>query len=175
MGTIHRTSEKVLFYALSHPNKEEEGGRVNNEEEQKALYQEKGKMFHPEVQRLLKMTSDVIMFRELQAVKPVRYNPLKPTSRVTLLGDAAHAMTTHRGLGANIALQDAMDLAYALKYGRTLEKYEEILIRRGFAAIRSSRSSTNTIHASSTFMSYVVWVMFYVMGKIMWIYKKFRR
>jgi 2-polyprenyl-6-methoxyphenol hydroxylase-like FAD-dependent oxidoreductase len=37
-----------------------------------------------------------------------------PTGRVTLLGDAIHAMTPYRGIGANMALEDAMRLKRAL-------------------------------------------------------------
>ena len=33
-----------------------------------------------------------------------------PTQRITLLGDAIHSMTHYRGIGANIALKDAMRL-----------------------------------------------------------------
>ncbi len=53
---------------------------------------------------------------------------------MTLLGDAAHAMTTHRGLGANTAFQDAVDLAKALKsdnWHSTLTNYESVMINRG--------------------------------------------
>jgi salicylate hydroxylase len=37
-----------------------------------------------------------------------------PTQRVTLLGDAIHSMTPYRGIGANVALKDAMRLCRAL-------------------------------------------------------------
>lgn len=36
------------------------------------------------------------------------------TNRITLLGDAAHAMLHHQGSGANMAIQDAGALAEAL-------------------------------------------------------------
>jgi 2-polyprenyl-6-methoxyphenol hydroxylase-like FAD-dependent oxidoreductase len=36
------------------------------------------------------------------------------TQRVTLLGDAIHSMTPYRGIGANIALKDAVALCRAL-------------------------------------------------------------
>ena len=37
-----------------------------------------------------------------------------PTGRVTLIGDAIHAMTPYRGVGANMALEDAVRLKRAL-------------------------------------------------------------
>lgn len=37
--------------------------------------------------------------REVHSIKPVSGNPMGKTTRVTLLGDAAHSMTTHAGLG----------------------------------------------------------------------------
>ena len=37
-----------------------------------------------------------------------------PSGRVTLIGDAIHSMTPYRGIGANVALRDAMLLARAL-------------------------------------------------------------
>jgi 2-polyprenyl-6-methoxyphenol hydroxylase-like FAD-dependent oxidoreductase len=37
-----------------------------------------------------------------------------PTGRVTLIGDAIHAMTPYRGIGANMALEDAVRLKRAL-------------------------------------------------------------
>jgi 2-polyprenyl-6-methoxyphenol hydroxylase-like FAD-dependent oxidoreductase len=39
----------------------------------------------------------------------------RPTQRITLLGDAIHAMTAHRGIGANLALKDAVRLCRALQ------------------------------------------------------------
>ena len=37
--------------------------------------------------------------------------------RITLLGDAIHAMTPYRGIGANIALKDAVRLRDAMVAG----------------------------------------------------------
>ncbi|MBV8836544.1 MAG: FAD-dependent monooxygenase [Alphaproteobacteria bacterium] len=74
--------------------------------------------------------------------------PVAPweTGRVTLLGDAIHAMTPYRGIGANVALKDAMRLCNALVAARdgekplldAIESYETEMRRYGFAAVKGS-------------------------------------
>jgi 2-polyprenyl-6-methoxyphenol hydroxylase-like FAD-dependent oxidoreductase len=69
-----------------------------------------------------------------------------PTRRITLLGDAIHAMTPYRGIGANMALKDAVRLCGALtaaSAGRrplieALHAYETEMIDYGFRAVRMS-------------------------------------
>ncbi|KAI9105451.1 hypothetical protein DFS34DRAFT_655638 [Phlyctochytrium arcticum] len=83
---------------------------------------------------------------------------------VTLLGDAAHAMTTHRGLGANTAFQDAVDLADAIIKSFTdsgsstsstpqllqtnLAAYSTVMFKRGIAATKASKQSSNMMTTS---------------------------
>jgi 2-polyprenyl-6-methoxyphenol hydroxylase-like FAD-dependent oxidoreductase len=80
---------------------------------------------------------------------PIRTSlPVAPwdTSRITLLGDAIHAMTPYRGIGANIALKDALLLRDALVAGSSGERplidavkaYEAEMRRYGFAAVKNS-------------------------------------
>jgi 2-polyprenyl-6-methoxyphenol hydroxylase-like FAD-dependent oxidoreductase len=69
-----------------------------------------------------------------------------PTRRITLLGDAIHAMTPYRGIGANIALKDAMRLCQALTAANAgqrplieaIHDYETEMIDYGFRAVRIS-------------------------------------
>ena len=68
------------------------------------------------------------------------------TQRVTLLGDAIHAMTPYRGIGANIALKDAVRLCRALTIANRAERsvidairgYEKDMIDYGFRAVQTS-------------------------------------
>jgi len=68
------------------------------------------------------------------------------TQRVTLLGDAIHAMTPYRGIGANVALKDAVRLSRALTMANRAERpvidairdYETDMIDYGFRAVRTS-------------------------------------
>jgi 2-polyprenyl-6-methoxyphenol hydroxylase-like FAD-dependent oxidoreductase len=109
----------------------------------------------------------------LQAIVPVNGNPLATTSRVTLLGDAAHAMTPQRGLGANTAFADAADLAHVLvqQDGNDpllgLAHYQEVMIKRGFNAVKMSRQMTTTLHLTGM-QSVVRNVLFRAIGWILW-------
>jgi 2-polyprenyl-6-methoxyphenol hydroxylase-like FAD-dependent oxidoreductase len=65
------------------------------------------------------------------------------TGRVTLLGDAAHAMLPHTGQGASQALVDAVSLARALEGDRDLPRalraYENARIGKTAALVRQGR------------------------------------
>ena len=73
------------------------------------------------------------------------------TQRVTFLGDAIHAMTPYRGIGANVALKDAVRLCRALTVANraerpvidTIRDYETGMIDYGFRAVQTSLHAMN--------------------------------
>jgi 2-polyprenyl-6-methoxyphenol hydroxylase-like FAD-dependent oxidoreductase len=84
----------------------------------------------------------------------------KPT-RVFLVGDAAHATTTHMGMGANTAFADAADLAAVLAssavadWPSALAVNEKNMVARAVKVVEGSVGSTNMIHAAGVFGQYV--------------------
>jgi len=99
-------------------------------------------------------------------------NPLGKTTRVTLLGDAAHAMTTHMGLGANTALQDAVNLADALKqddWQTALAQYESKMMKRGLSNAKASLFMTRVITLRPWWARTLRHTAFSIVGAMMWI------
>jgi 2-polyprenyl-6-methoxyphenol hydroxylase-like FAD-dependent oxidoreductase len=83
------------------------------------------------------------------------------TQRVTLLGDAIHAMTPYRGIGANVALKDAVRLCRALTMADRAERpvidairdYETGMIDYGFRAVQTSLQAMNQAVMEGQFQS----------------------
>ncbi|KAH6662379.1 hypothetical protein B0J14DRAFT_685832 [Halenospora varia] len=80
---------------------------------------------------------------------------------VTLAGDAAHAMTFHRGQGLNNAITDAADFLVHLRemkehtpaeLASAVHRYEKELWPRGYEAVMASFENTNAVHDWSTMM-----------------------
>jgi 2-polyprenyl-6-methoxyphenol hydroxylase-like FAD-dependent oxidoreductase len=100
--------------------------------------------WHPDLRRLLALAEvqDTIRIA-IRASVPI--DPW-PATRVTLLGDAIHAMSPVRGSGANTALRDAALLAKELAAAargdkpvlRAIADYEQEMVGYGFAAVRAS-------------------------------------
>lgn len=99
--------------------------------------------WEPEVQALLKCVDNYSRW----AVCQMRGLPHNVAGRVALLGDAAHAMTTHIGAGAGQAIEDAYILGQLLANELTnksnletaLRVYEDIRLPIGNAYVEHSR------------------------------------
>ena len=102
--------------------------------------------WHPNLRRLFELTDPGTCF----PVNIWTSVPLEPwqTTTVTLLGDAIHTMTPGRGVGANTALRDAVNLCrqlIAVRDGRrelipAVRAYEAKMIEYGFDAVIKSRA-----------------------------------
>ncbi|MGC5288414.1 FAD-dependent oxidoreductase [Micromonospora sp. DT231] len=99
--------------------------------------------WHPDLRALLGAAAveETFVIRVLSSRRVPAWVP----SRVTLLGDAIHAMSPARGSGANTALMDAAHLCEALTGGGDLVgaigDYEERMRDYGFAAVEASRQA----------------------------------
>ena len=102
--------------------------------------------WHPGLVRLVELAA--VHETSLIAVRTAVPVAAWPASRVTLIGDAIHAMSPAGGSGANTALRDAALLAGELAAAARGEKttveaigcYERQMIDYGFAAVQASRA-----------------------------------
>jgi len=111
--------------------------------------------WHPNLRRLFELTDPGTCF----PVNIWTSVPLEPweTTNITLLGDAIHTMTPGRGVGANTALRDAVNLCRKLievRDGRqelipAVREYEAKMVEYGFDAVIKSRAqmtSADPVH-----------------------------
>jgi 2-polyprenyl-6-methoxyphenol hydroxylase-like FAD-dependent oxidoreductase len=80
---------------------------------------------------------------------------------ITLLGDAAHLMSPFGGDGANLAMQDAADLALALAkkdWRSEIQYYEKAMFNRAEQAAASARDSINATFCEDGLANMVQWM-----------------
>ncbi len=104
--------------------------------------------WHPGLRRLQALADiDETFLVHIRSSVP---GPPWPPTRVTVLGDAIHAMSPARGSGANTALQDAAELCRALaRTGasqaadpvQAIGEYEEKMRDYGYAAVEAARQA----------------------------------
>ena len=108
---------------------------VNNGLQEEVLRRIVG--WSPDLRRVVELSHpDTVSQWHIRSSKPIeRWE----STNVTLLGDAIHAMTPMRGIGANIALRDAQLLARCIaEGGDAIARYEAEMYDYGFAAVRDS-------------------------------------
>jgi 2-polyprenyl-6-methoxyphenol hydroxylase-like FAD-dependent oxidoreductase len=100
----------------------------------------------PELRRLIDLSSSSITPRTIYAL-PVGHS-WQHRQGVTLIGDAAHLMSPFGGDGANLAMQDAADLAIALAgtqdWDSAIESFETTMFTRAEEAAFSASMSIET-------------------------------
>jgi 2-polyprenyl-6-methoxyphenol hydroxylase-like FAD-dependent oxidoreductase len=124
------------------------------------IAQELTQEWHPTLRQLLEGAEVAATF--LVSVRSSEEIEARPTTNITLLGDAIHTMTPARGIGANTALQDAALLASKLKAVERREKsllqaiaeYEAEMLVYGFAAVAASRESADRVHKGASFFGF---------------------
>jgi 2-polyprenyl-6-methoxyphenol hydroxylase-like FAD-dependent oxidoreductase len=111
--------------------------------------------WHPTLRHVLQQADVPTLFQV-----PIRTSPPIPTwssTRITLLGDAIHAMTPAGGIGANTAMRDAELLTYQLTVahrGETdlldaIAEYETQMRLYGTAAVRQSLEGASRLYRIS--------------------------
>ncbi|MCP2334660.1 FAD-dependent oxidoreductase [Actinoalloteichus caeruleus] len=110
--------------------------------------------WHPVVRRMIDESEDdsrgVSVFRVAPQLPPW------PSSRVTLLGDAIHAVPATGGLGGNAALRDARRLTQLLATTSgdgildSVRTYERDLREHGYAAVRDALAVRDQMVAGGT-------------------------
>eukprot|EP01103_Thecamoeba_quadrilineata_P012059 TRINITY_DN3017_c0_g1_i1.p1 TRINITY_DN3017_c0_g1~~TRINITY_DN3017_c0_g1_i1.p1 ORF type:complete len:407 (+),score=64.97 TRINITY_DN3017_c0_g1_i1:36-1256(+) len=135
---------------------------------------------HPALVELITRSTDESVWQMKYSTMNVD-NPanfITTTTRVTLMGDAAHLMTTHGGLGANTALVDAEELALALKaddWRSSLRIYEKRMAARGKKNVTTSLRSSRMLVASSGWFRGFRFLGFWSLGKILSVINFFTR
>lgn len=97
-----------------------------------------------------------------------------PSGRVTLIGDAIHSMTPYRGIGANVALKDAVLLCRALTATQRGEQdliaaingYETQMREYGFKAVAESLAAMQRMVDSTAVSRALGRTMFRVVDRV---------
>jgi 2-polyprenyl-6-methoxyphenol hydroxylase-like FAD-dependent oxidoreductase len=135
-----------LMWAMVVPAGDLPGGATRQELHD--LVRERVTDWHPDLVALIdRAQTDQIFAVPIRSSSPV---PEWPSSTVTLLGDAIHAMSPAQGSGANCALLDAsvlsQELENAVAGGTPLvdavHAYERRMTKYGFEAVRASERAT---------------------------------
>jgi 2-polyprenyl-6-methoxyphenol hydroxylase-like FAD-dependent oxidoreductase len=134
-GTLAIGKKRVCWYATANTS-----ALRDSAEERKPWLQEIFKAWHDPIPKLLATTDpSTIMVANACDLGPFRQGG----GPVTLLGDAAHALTPNLGQGACIALEDALVLARCVSshssFSAAVRRYESLRFPHARSAVLRSR------------------------------------
>jgi 2-polyprenyl-6-methoxyphenol hydroxylase-like FAD-dependent oxidoreductase len=117
-----------------------------------------GEEFHPTLRRMIEETRSEDVYEQISLrssrVK-VPKAALWASGRVTLLGDAAHAMPPQRGMGGNNALEDARLLCTLIEQPDRCARFEREMFTRAKLAIEESEEAAGLCHMRSPVLSWL--------------------
>ncbi len=137
-GIVPLTEERIYWYATCNTPKNAVEKPEGRQKELLNLF----KGWHPVVSTLINATeASAILRNDIFDLQPLTS---WSKGRVTLLGDAAHAMTPNMGQGACQALEDALILARTLRHAHSLENALDVyqqkrLARANMVVVNSHR------------------------------------
>jgi 2-polyprenyl-6-methoxyphenol hydroxylase-like FAD-dependent oxidoreductase len=147
-------SHTDYMWQLSYPLDEEEAKNVSHRGSQ-ALKQEALRLcgeWHEPIPELLNATPEALVSGYPTYDRALLSSNLLSSSRVTLLGDAAHPMSPFKGQGANQALLDALSLARALYTSddvtEALVGYKEEMLTRSAVKVQASAEAAHFLHTN---------------------------
>jgi len=142
----------VVYATAEHPEDwvATSGIDFTSPEEVKAYLKGAFADWNPVFLRLFEVTQDF-------AARPLYGTPIdqhwETQHHLTLLGDAAHVMPPFAGVGVNMAMQDALELAECLTNGQyttiqqALEHYEQMMLTRTALAQKKTMDQEEMFHA----------------------------
>ncbi len=134
-GTLAIGKNTVCWYATANTSLP-----ARTAQERKHHLQQVFKSWHHPIPQLLDMTDpSAILATQASDLRPMRQG----SGLMTLLGDAAHALTPNLGQGACMALEDAFVLAQCLRFYPTVfaafRRYESLRFPHARSAVLRSR------------------------------------
>lgn len=127
-GITPMTNQRAYWFAQRYAVEGEQDGPCGRKQEVFGLFHD----WHDPIPRVIRATSETDILRN----DVYEHQPLRHWScgRVTLLGDAAHAMTPNLGQGACQAIEDAVVLGHCLTNEvdsvSALKRYERLRVTR---------------------------------------------
>lgn len=137
-GCVPLSQGRVYWFAVRNAPPGQGDGPTGRKSEVFDLF----RGWHEPIEALIKATDEsAILHNDIYDRKPLQH---WSEGRITLLGDAAHAMTPNMGQGACQAIEDAVVLAACLRnasdIAAALRTYEQERIKRTTAIVKQSQT-----------------------------------